>query len=85
AIDPALFRKLEEVEEAIENYARLVKSLPRDPNTEVIIPGERAAKCVEERSQRGIPLDDETFSRLAKIAEELGISVTELTSPIPKV
>ncbi|MEM1794961.1 MAG: Ldh family oxidoreductase [Sulfolobales archaeon] len=85
AIDPALFRKLEEVEEAIENYARLVKSLPRDPNTEVIIPGERATKCVEERSQRGIPLDDETFSRLAKIAEELGISVTELTSPIPKV
>jgi len=85
AIDPALFRKPEEVEKDIENYAKLVNSIPRDPNTEVVVPGEKATKCAEERSQHGIPLDDATFSRLTNVAEELGVSVTELTSPSPKV
>jgi L-2-hydroxycarboxylate dehydrogenase (NAD+) len=78
AIDPAIFRDPEEIEKDIERYAETIKSLPRDPAAEIVIPGEKASRCFEERSSKGIPLDDVTFSRLVKVAEELGVDVSEL-------
>lgn len=78
AIDPTLFRDLREIEEGIERYVNTIKSLPKDPTVEVIVPGERAARCLEERSSRGIPLDGTTFSRLVKVCRELGIDISNL-------
>lgn len=79
AVDPALFRDPEELERDLEEYAQMIGSLPRDGSAEVVVPGEKASRCLEERLLHGVPLDAETFGRLVGVADELGVETGVLT------
>ncbi len=76
ALDPGVFREHGEFAEAVEEYVQTLKSLPREPGAEIVVPGELGDRCFEERSARGIPIDDETWAKLVELAGELGIPVS---------
>lgn len=73
ALNPNMFREFEEFVRDVRNYVETLKSLPRDPGVEVLMPGEPEARCFDERSVKGIPIDDGVWEQLAKVANELGI------------
>jgi len=50
-----------------------VRSAPRAPGVaEILVPGEPEARLEAERRRHGIPVDDETWSQIQAVAEELG-------------
>jgi len=58
-----------------------LKGLPKAPATdEILMPGERGFRLAEERMSTGIPLAEGTISRLAAVAERLGVDQPE---PLP--
>lgn len=58
-----------------------LKGLPKAPATdEILMPGERGFRLAEERISTGIPLAAGTISRLAAVAERLGVDQPE---PLP--
>lgn len=55
-----------------------LKGLPKAPATdEILMPGERGFRLAEERMSTGIPLAAGTISRLAAVAERLGVDQPE--------
>ncbi len=75
ALSPNLFRSDAEFVRDLRNYVETLKSLPKEPTAEVLMPGEPEARCFEERSAKGIPLDDGVWEQLVKVANELGIPI----------
>lgn len=73
ALNPTLFRDYDEFIEALSTYINTIKSLPKEPGVEVLMPGEPEARIMRERLNKGIPLDDEIWGQLVKVANELGI------------
>ncbi len=73
ALNPVLFRDYDEFIEALSAYINMIKSLPREPGVEVLMPGEPEYRTYLKRVKEGIPLDDEIWSQLVKVANELGI------------
>lgn len=76
ALDIGLFRDREEFIRDINEYIKTLKSLPRDPGIEILMPGEPEARCYKERLVKGIPIDDETWEQFTKILNELKIDIS---------
>jgi len=66
--DPAAFRR------EVERLVRALKALPRDAETdEILLPGERGQRTLEERSRTGIPIPRATVEEFSRLAERLGV------------
>ncbi|MEM1983207.1 MAG: Ldh family oxidoreductase [Sulfolobales archaeon] len=74
ALNPNMFREYKEFINDIRNYVETLKSLPKEPGIEVLMPGEPELRCYNERILKGIPLDDGVWEQLAKVLNELRIS-----------
>ncbi len=77
ALNPTIFREYREFIEDVRSYVETLKSLPKDPEAEVLMPGEPEARCLSRRSTEGIPLDDGVWEQLVKVVNELGIRPNE--------
>lgn len=68
--DPAVFRR------EVDRVATALKSLPVDPAMgEILMPGERGARTLAQRSRDGIPIPGATFDELRTLAQRLDIAM----------
>jgi LDH2 family malate/lactate/ureidoglycolate dehydrogenase len=68
--DPALFRA------EVERLIAAVKALPREPGVaEILVPGERGDRTLEERRRNGIPLSPPTVQDLGFVADRFGVTM----------
>jgi uncharacterized oxidoreductase len=74
AFDPAAFRPLAEFKAAVAAFARYLKATPPAAGfTEVLYPGEIEHRTAERRRREGIPIEDDTWSRLEALARAAGL------------
>jgi uncharacterized oxidoreductase len=74
AFDPAAFRPLGEFKAEVAAFARYLKATPPAAGfTEVLYPGEIEHRTAERRRREGIPIEDDTWSRLAALARAAGL------------
>jgi uncharacterized oxidoreductase len=73
-IDPARFAGSESLTRQATNLAEFIRATPRAANVDAIfLPGEPERRMLLERSMHGIPLDDSHWSKLAALADRLGV------------
>jgi ureidoglycolate dehydrogenase (NAD+) len=76
AIDISKFGDVGNYAREIDRLAAAVKSLPRaDGVDEILVPGERGDKELEDRRVAGIPLPVGTWARLKEVAGPLGVAM----------
>ena len=76
AIDIAAFIDVETYGASVDRMVELIKALPKAPDTdEILVPGERGDRVLEERSRDGIPLAPGTWRALGEAAESLGVDL----------
>ena len=76
AVDPEVFRPFEEFAAAVASLFQRVKSVPPAPGfDEVLVPGEPEERSRMRRQAEGIPVPEETWSRLESVARELGVDL----------
>ena len=73
AIDPEGFVGPEAFKQRAEEVFRGVKATTPKAGDRILIPGEPEWETREQRLRDGIPIPEETWSQIAKLAEELGI------------
>jgi LDH2 family malate/lactate/ureidoglycolate dehydrogenase len=81
-LDPAAFRPPAQFREEVTAFARYVKETP--PATgfdEVLYPGELEWRTEQRRRREGIPIEDETWGAVTRLAAEYG---AELGLPTPE-
>jgi ureidoglycolate dehydrogenase (NAD+) len=65
---PAAFRR------EVDRLVKAVKALPRDPAAdEILVPGERGNRTLEQRRRDGIPIPHATADELKALADRLGV------------
>jgi uncharacterized oxidoreductase len=75
AFDPGAFRPLAEFKAEVAAFARYVKATPpAEGFTEVLYPGEIEHRTAECRRRDGIPVEDDTWNRLATLARAAGVA-----------
>ncbi len=78
AIDISKFGDVGDYAREVDRLATAVKTLPRAEGVdEILVPGERGDRVLEERRVNGIPLPDGTWARLAEAAKPLGVDMPE--------
>jgi hydroxycarboxylate dehydrogenase B len=66
----------------IQTYLEFVKSSrPRDPNGEVLLPGEPERRARAERLAHGVPVDPTTWGHILAAAERVGLARGDLEVP----
>ncbi len=76
AIDIAAFIDVETYGASVDRMVELIKALPKAPDTdEILVPGERGDRVLEERGRSGIPLAPGTWRALSEAAESLGVDM----------
>lgn len=74
-IDPRAFRPLDAFKDDVTAFARYLKETPpAEGFSEVLYPGELEYRTEQHRRREGIPVEDETWQRLAKVAERFGVA-----------
>ena len=74
AIDVARFGDLESFRREVDRLIGVVKALPRaDDGVEILVPGERGQRTLEERQRDGIPIPGPIVQELARVATRLGV------------
>ena len=80
AIDISKFGDVGDYAREVDRLAAAVKTLPRaDGVKEILVPGERGDRVLEERRASGIPLPAGTWARLTDVAGPLGMEMPEAT------
>lgn len=75
-LDVARFLPLGQFHAEVERLLEFVRSSPRAPGvSEILVPGEPEERMTEERRASGIFVEDETWSQIQAIAQEVGVSV----------
>ena len=78
AIDISKFGDVGDYAREVDRLADAVKTLPRaDGVDEILVPGERGDRVLQERRVNGIPLAEGTWDRLTKVAGPLGVEMPE--------
>lgn len=78
AIDIAAFTPVEQFRRTVDETVDAIKSLPRtDPDAEILAPGERGARTLDERTATGIPLPAKLLASLAQAAVDRGVTIPE--------
>jgi ureidoglycolate dehydrogenase (NAD+) len=76
AIDIAQFIDVAAYGASLDRMVELIKALPKSPGTdEILVPGERGDRVLEERSRDGIPLAPGTWRALEETADRLGVDM----------
>ena len=76
AIDIAAFTPVEEFRGIVDETVDAIKNLPpTDPQTEILVPGERGARTLDERSSAGIPLPKPLLAKLCQAAADKGVTL----------
>ena len=76
AVDVVAFGDLDAFGAQVDALAAALTALPKAEGVEQIFaPGERGDSVLAEREEGGIPLPAGTWSRLGKVAGELGIAL----------
>jgi uncharacterized oxidoreductase len=65
---------LPEFHKQVAGLFAFVKSTPLAPGSnEILIPGEPEARLEAERRRDGVPVEDETWNQIERVAAELGV------------
>jgi uncharacterized oxidoreductase len=73
-LNPAAFQPLERFKAEVAAFAAYVKDTPPAAGfTEVFYPGELEWRTEQQRRREGIPIEDETWASLLRVAAELGL------------
>jgi uncharacterized oxidoreductase len=73
-LNVAAFRPLAEFKREVADFARYVKATPPAAGvSEVFYPGELEWRTEQRRRAEGIPIEDETWNAVARVAEKLGV------------
>ena len=76
AIDIAAFTDPNQYRRDVDTLVAALKALPRaEGHDEILVPGERGDRVLEERRREGIPLPAGTWSRLSEDAARLGVAM----------
>ena len=83
AIDIEPFMPLPAFRERMAAYVAEIKSKPVAPGyEEILLPGERAARSVEDCERHGVPLQDDVVARLTGLSTSYGVPMPFTTSPV---
>ncbi len=78
AIDIAQFIDVAAYGASLDRMVELIKALPKAPGTdEILVPGERGDRVLEERRRDGIPIAPGTWRALGEAADQLGVDLPE--------
>ena len=78
ALDISAFLALDRFKELIVEMVHYVKSSPPAPGySEVLLPGEKEFRTLEERKRTGIPIDLVTWRQITEAAESVGVRINE--------
>jgi LDH2 family malate/lactate/ureidoglycolate dehydrogenase len=77
AVDPGAFVGLDAFKEGVDDVIKRVKEIEPEPGERVMIPGEPEWESKETRLTDGIPIPEETWDGIAKVAEELGLEIED--------
>jgi LDH2 family malate/lactate/ureidoglycolate dehydrogenase len=81
AIDVESLIPLFNFRERTAAYIADLKAKPLAPgHAEILLPGERAARAVEDAMRHGVPLEDDVIDRLSGIASRFGIATPPVIS-----
>jgi len=76
AIDLAQFGDPESFRHEVDRLVKSLKALPHAANTdEILMPGERGRRTLEQRTRDGIPLARAVHEELQALAERLGVAM----------
>ena len=79
AIDIAAFTEPVRYRADIDTLIAALKALPvADGHDEILVPGERGNRAMEERLRDGVPLPGGTWDRLKEVADDLGVEMPEI-------
>lgn len=74
AVNPALFRDYTNYCNDVEEIVKTIKSVkPAKGFSDIVLPGEIENRIMRERLEAGIPIDENTWRELGRIAKELDI------------
>ena len=74
-LDPAAFGGVDHFRAEVSQLVEYIRSCPRVDDCErILLPGDPERVALAERSARGIPLDDENWKALVRLAEKLGVT-----------
>lgn len=78
AVDIAAFSDPKEFRAQVDHLVETLKSQPLAQGTdEILVPGERGDRALEERKQTGIPIRDGTWKQLEIVAARHGVAMPE--------
>lgn len=79
AIDPAAFGSAEEFKARVQRFVAQLKESRKAPGVEeILVPGEPEFRTRGKRLREGIPISDEVWAELERLAKELGIDLKGL-------
>jgi LDH2 family malate/lactate/ureidoglycolate dehydrogenase len=74
-VDPANFQPLGEFKTLVNDFVQYLKATPpAEGFTEVLYPGELEYRTEQHRRADGIPIEDDTWAQVSKIAERFGLA-----------
>jgi uncharacterized oxidoreductase len=77
-IDPERFGGREHFAQEVSALVRYVRACPRVEGVEeILLPGDPERRLAQQRQREGIPLDEENWQALVRLAETLGVSAAE--------
>ena len=78
AIDISIFTDLDGFKANVDALAETLKSQPLSAETdEILMPGERGGRVLEQRTRDGIPLPAKVWEQLQQVAAERGVDAPE--------
>ena len=74
-VDPSLFRPLADFKADVEAFVRYLKETPpAEGFQEVLYPGEMEYRTEQRRRREGIPIEDDTWQQIGRVADRFGLS-----------
>jgi len=77
AVDPSAFVGLETFREGVDDVISRVKEGKTEPGKRIMIPGEPEWETKDARLAEGIPIPEETWDKIVKFADELGLKIED--------
>ncbi len=79
AINPAAFGPVNEFKKSVKNFVAQIKQSKKVPSVrEILIPGELEFRTRETRLKEGIPIADEVWAEVSRMARELGVKLEKI-------
>ncbi len=75
------FRPYNDYLKEMREYVSAIKSAPTTEGTEILLPGEPEARVFQERSRKGIPLDEDVFRGLSELSKKFGVNPPKQVPP----